>query len=166
MAEVGITVKGLRENRQKLVQLRNFLKDGDAQVWDKIGGIAVDLVQKRTASGRDIKDQSFKPYSKAYAEKKGSHFVNLTVSGKMLDSIRKQSFRNKVRIYFLKRTRAGAKVSNYDLARIHQFGARAGRKHNAKIPQREFMGLSKSDLIKLAAKFRELFISKIKKITR
>lgn len=58
----------------------------------EIGLLARERIYKRTVSGRDEHDESFTPYSRSYAAKKGGELgtssVNLQVSGAMLNAMR------------------------------------------------------------------------------
>ena len=70
---------------------------------------------------------------------------DLSLSGKLLRALRWERNGSLTRIY-VSTSRRG-RISNYDLARIHHFGARAGRRHNAVIPPRPFFGLTPSDWV-------------------
>jgi hypothetical protein len=51
----------------------------------EIGLLARELIYNRTIAGTDASGQAFAPYSEGYAKAKGSTFVDLTVSGNMLN---------------------------------------------------------------------------------
>ena len=55
--------------------------------------LAVDKMVQRTASGKDINNENFKPYTKEYAAKKGvsRNAVDLILTGDMLNSIEKDA---------------------------------------------------------------------------
>lgn len=55
--------------------------------------LAVDKMVQRTASGKDINNENFKPYTKEYAAKKGvsRNSVDLILTGDMLNSIEKDA---------------------------------------------------------------------------
>jgi hypothetical protein len=100
-------------------------------------------ILEKTAKGEDYKSRKFKPYSKAYAKRKGSKHVNLKVTGKMLDAIKSQAIspeRGKIWV----QPRSHGKLNADMLAQIHSTGT-------GKQPQREFMNVSDrgiSELIK------------------
>lgn len=52
---------------------------------------------KRTKSGVDVNNKSFKPYSKAYRH---NGKVDLTIKGRMLNSILFKRIRNGIKLYF------------------------------------------------------------------
>jgi hypothetical protein len=62
-------------------------------------------IKKRTRSGKDVNLSSFKPYEANY---KKTGVVNLTITGKMLNSILFKRIRNGVRFYFPNRENAKA----------------------------------------------------------
>ena len=99
---------------------------------------AIEIIQDKTEKGVDYKHRKFESYSQAYAKRKGSSFVNLEVTGRMLSSI----------IF---------KVLNPGHAKIFISGGRAivGGVHSQgtrKMPQREFMNISDSTDKKLGKK--------------
>lgn len=53
----------------------------------EIGLLQRERMVRRTLAGQDVNGQPFKPYSEAYAAQKGSTFVNLQVSGNMLNHL-------------------------------------------------------------------------------
>ena len=60
--------------------------------WDKddtkaIANFIMRLIKQRIASGKDVNNVPFKPYTSEYAYQKGSTDVNLRNSGRMLDSM-------------------------------------------------------------------------------
>lgn len=61
----------------------------DEVVRDAIAQRAIDIIEERTQSGRNIQGKKFKQYSKEYAEEKGVSrgAVDLTLSGDMLGLI-------------------------------------------------------------------------------
>lgn len=67
------------------------LKLTTRELMKEIGLLARERIVRRTISGRDEDDQSFEPYSAAYAKRKaeelGGGGVNLQVSGAMLNAI-------------------------------------------------------------------------------
>lgn len=61
------------------------------ELMKEIGLLARERILRRTAAGRDERDQAFRPYSAAYALQKAKELgpggVNLQVSGAMLNAI-------------------------------------------------------------------------------
>jgi hypothetical protein len=53
----------------------------------EIGLLQRETMVTRTMGGRDLNGNAFQPYSAAYAAAKGSTFVNLQVSGNMLNHL-------------------------------------------------------------------------------
>lgn len=53
----------------------------------EIGLLQRERIVRRTMGGVDMHGAAFHPYSKAYAAQKGSTFVNLQVSGNMLNHL-------------------------------------------------------------------------------
>lgn len=68
-----------------------------------LGNEVVTDIIKRTQSGKDVNNRTFKPYSKEYKKsKKKSHGtkINLTASGNMLNNMTWKKIKNGIRIYF------------------------------------------------------------------
>lgn len=68
------------------------IKLTDKALMREVGQMAIRAIQARTRQGRDVKGQSFAPYSPAYEKRKadagvGTGTVNLTVSGDMLNAL-------------------------------------------------------------------------------
>jgi hypothetical protein len=53
----------------------------------EIGLLARERIYNRTIAGKDAEGNTFAPYSEGYAKAKGSTFVDLTVSGNMLNQM-------------------------------------------------------------------------------
>ena len=62
--------------------------------------LAVDAIVERTSSGKDINGNTFKPYTKEYAAKKGvtRGSVDLILTGEMLSSFQEGSSKDSVKI--------------------------------------------------------------------
>lgn len=58
-----------------------------AEDMREIGLLQREHILRRTLAGSDVSGQTFQPYSAAYAAEKGSAFVNLQVSGNMLNHL-------------------------------------------------------------------------------
>jgi hypothetical protein len=102
-----------------------------------LGGDAMTKIKQHTQRGEDVNGGGFAPYSENYAdyrEKKGRRRspVNLTFHGDMLKSMAVRNIANGVQIYFMDAERGA-------VARYHNEGTPT-------MPQREFFGLSQSEL--------------------
>ena len=106
---------------------------------------AIEKIIGRTQSGESIHGKSFKPYSKEYAEVKGSSEVDMTLTGDMLLSMeRKQRGKDEV-----------------------EFGiyggveAKKSYNHNTgdTLPKRTWFGLKKSEAKEIAASIKEQDLS-------
>ena len=132
---------------RRMEALRKIVSEGHDIVSRAIGEKTVAVVRARTLAGTDMDGHRFTPYSSAYARRRRaaglSATPDLSVTGKLLRSVRWQRAGSLTRVYVA--TSRRGKISNYDLARIHHFGARAGRRHNAVIPARPFFGLTPAD---------------------
>lgn len=62
-----------------------------AKLMAEIGDLALSMIRRRTAAGKDVDGAAFAPLSPAYAERKqaelGNADANLTVSGRMLNEM-------------------------------------------------------------------------------
>jgi len=132
---------------RRMEALRKIVSEGHDIVSRAIGEKTVAVVRARTLEGRDSAGARFEPYSDSHAKRRGakglSQTPDLSLSGKLLRAIRWERNGSLTRIYVT--TGRRGRISNYDLARIHHFGARAGRRHNAVIPARPFFGLTPAD---------------------
>jgi hypothetical protein len=70
---------------------RNFSLDAfaltTADDMRELGLMAREQIVRRTLGSRDVENAPFAPYSPEYAKAKGSSFVNLQVSGNMLNDL-------------------------------------------------------------------------------
>ena len=160
MIKADVRSSGLQEAQRAILTARNFIRKGDEEIMAVLGKVSIYYIIERTAKGKDIEGQRFEPYSKKYSERKGSSKVDLKVSGKMIQAIKKQAASKKVRIYVKNSTR-GMKLSSYNLAVVHNFGANTGK---AYIPKREFMGLTAKEIKLVRQTLEKLLRSRISKI--
>ena len=134
---------------RRMAALKRIVAEGHDIVSRAIGEKTLAVVRARTLAGTDMDGHRFAPYSSAYARRRRaaglSATPDLAVTGKLLRSVRWQRAGALTRIYVA--TSRRGRISDYDLARIHHFGARAGRRHNAAIPPRPFFGLTPSDWV-------------------
>lgn len=63
----------------------------DAKLMTEVGDLALSMIRRRTAAGKDVNEAPFQPLSPAYAAQKakelGNADANLTVSGRMLNEM-------------------------------------------------------------------------------
>ena len=157
-----IEVKGLNEAMRGLARIQNFIKRGDKRIMAVLGKVAIYYIIQRTGEGKDVDGKKFEPYSKEYARRKGvsRSNVDLAVSRKMIGAIAKQAFPKRTRIYVRSSAR-GMKLSNYNLAVVHNYGAHTGK---AYIPKREFVGLSEKEVEILRGVLQKIFYAKVKQL--
>jgi phage gpG-like protein len=176
MAKTGLKVIGLKKTQKKMRDFKSLIRKGDKKIFQEVGKVGVDIIKKRTAKSKDVDGKKFIKYSEAYAAKKGSSHVDLRVSGKMLRALNFQAFAKKVRFYVKKNKRKG-KLNSFNLAVVHNFGARIihggkaypqkkGKKYLpvAKMPKREFMGFMRNEEKKLFKMIRVFLVKKAKAI--
>jgi phage gpG-like protein len=147
-------VRGLSEMQRKYARIQNILKNGNKNIYEKIGDEAIRYILTRTALSIDANGKRFEPYTSKYAKKKGNH-VDLKISGKMLNSIVRTAYAKFCRIYV--RADNHGKISTYDLGLIHNFGV-------GKQPERKFMGLTKRESEEIKKILREYIVEEIEKI--
>ena len=139
MPEFSINISGHLETAKRFRDVANFLNS--TKPMQRIVDSIKEGILVKTAKSHDYMGRNFKPYSKAYAKKKGSSRVNLRVSGEMMDSIDAEATD----------PRHGKVSIGGDRALIALFhnkgGPRPGRP-----PQREFFNVSKSAIQNLAKK--------------
>jgi hypothetical protein len=139
MSEFTINISGLDAVRKRFKAVNDFF-NSKVPVQSIVSEIKEGILTK-TAQGHDYMGRNFKPYSKAYAKKKGSSRVDLRVTGEMMDTVDTE----------VTDPRHGRVFIRGDRALIAQFhnkgGPRPGRP-----PQREFFNVSKSAIQNLAKK--------------
>lgn len=143
-----VEVKGLREIKQAIVRTKDFFKKGDGKIMAAVGEAVIFYILKHTRAGQSYTGSSFKSYSRLYAKRLniGRSPVTLERTGKMLRAIKKQVISGKeVRIY-VANTAHGGKLTSFNLAIVHEFGANTGK---ARIPRRQFFGLTKQEIDKV-----------------
>lgn len=81
---INASTTGRAGNYAKLVLV-------DAQLMSEVGDFALSLIRRRTAAGKDVTNQPFRPLSPGYAKQKqqalGTGNADLTVSGRMLNEM-------------------------------------------------------------------------------
>jgi len=102
-------------------------------------------ILKKTAQGEDYKSRRFKPYSEAYAKRKGTRHVNLKVTGKMLNAIKSEAISPTQGRVWVEGESHG-RIRCDMLAQIHTTGT-------GKQPQREFMNISQTGVKELVKKY-------------
>jgi hypothetical protein len=139
---MSVEIRGINEALAPFKAIDSFLgsKKPMQGFCDGVG----ERILEKTARGEDYKSRKFKPYSKAYAKRKGSKHVNLKVKGKMLDAIKSLAIspeRGKIWV----QPRSHGKINADMLAQIHTTGT-------GKQPQREFMNISQAGISELVKK--------------
>jgi phage gpG-like protein len=130
------------------------LEHPNSSTTKTIADKALTGITTRTKKGIDVAGMEFKPYSEAYAKKKGTKKVNLTSSGRMLSragfefEVLSQDGRVFIRIY-------AEGEPKYTIASVHNFGMRSGRGKGFQMPQREFFGLDQKIIDEIMAYTRE-----------
>ncbi|HSW63873.1 MAG TPA: phage virion morphogenesis protein [Dissulfurispiraceae bacterium] len=152
---MSVKVKGLKEIQAKLQKIERIGKQGDSGMMTEVKDEAIDVLLKRTASGRDVGGAPFKPYTDKYAKKKRSSFVNLFLSGKMLGSIKGKATAKQAVIA----VEGDQKI--YDIALVHNEGGKSGRGAGFKMPKREFFGIRLEAEIKRLRDVMEKWIRKL-----
>lgn len=150
---MSIKVTGLRETRQMMARVENFLRS--TKPMEGIVKGVKEEIEKKTAKARDYKNVKFESYSSAYAKKKGTTHVDLSLSGLMLASLETKVLNaNHGRIFIKTQSYPGARIKTDLLANIHTTGT-------GKQPKREFMNISKSVMKQLQKKYYDDKIMKI-----
>ena len=148
---ITCSAQGSQALQRRLAALRQIATEGHEAISAAIGEKTIATIRARTLAGTDMDGHRFAPYSAAYARRRRaaglSGTPNLSVSGGLLRAMRWQRAGSITRIYVA--TSRRGRISDYDLARIHHFGARAGRRHNAEIPSRPFFGLTSDEWAKV-----------------
>jgi hypothetical protein len=129
-----MTVSGITENSALFDAIERFLRSPDPMKETLIE--IKKAVLELTEAGKDYRGRKFAPYTPEYAKRKGSKFVNLRDTGKMLRSMTAEVIsptRGKVEIKARKvySGRADTKM----IAQIHTTGT-------GKMPQRDFMDVT------------------------
>ena len=144
---ITCSAQGSQALQRRLAALRQIATEGHEAISSAIGEKTIATIRARTLAGTDMDGHRFAPYSAAYARRRRaaglSGTPNLSVSGGLLRAMRWQRAGALTRIYVA--TSRRGRISDYDLARIHHYGARAGRRHNVEIPSRPFFGLTSAE---------------------
>ena len=139
---MSVEIKGIDEAIAPFKNIEAFLSSKKPMQGFCDG--ARERILDKTARAQDYRSRKFKPYSKAYAKKKGSKHVNLRVTGRMLDAIKSLAIspeHGKVWV----QPRSHGKLNADMLAQIHSTGT-------GKQPQREFMNISAAGIGELVKK--------------
>ncbi len=135
----SVNIRGLAASIGQLRRIEEFLES--AEPMQKLVEEVKRIILRKTARGVDYMGKKFKPYSEAYAKRKGvsAGSVDLRRTGEMLDSILTE-------VLSPHHGRVSVKGRMELIAYFHNMGTAGG-----KIPQRMFMNLSdtaKRDLLK------------------
>jgi phage gpG-like protein len=146
----------LRIDYKQISQVANNLRSLGRDISSEsiLNAIALkvkDNIILRTQAGKDFSYVPFKAYNKRYAAEHKKTIVNLTLSGKMMNSITQKMINNNtIRLFF-------ATKEEREKATFHNI---SGAGKNRKI--REFFGVNENDE-KLALKEYQAAIEKITK---
>lgn len=148
-----IETKGFGNVFREIAFLKNFLRNGDRWIMDKVGKYALDLLLKRTRQGLDRKGLKFKP------NKDGTQST-LQETGKLLNDIHMESSAKIIRIFV--GTQLRGKITNYNLMVVHARGLKAGRGTGFYMPVRDPMGFPPTEIAKIREFFRRLIVGRMK----
>ncbi len=152
-----IKVSGVEAITKKLNTLKNAHED--QTLISKVGFMAIDLIEARTAAGKDVNGKAFKPYSKGYVDrisgkvkakgvtKKQSSIVTLEAKGHMLRNMTNRVEGSKAVVLFpdsLQNTKAF----------VHHTG-------DGKMPKRAFFSLSKFNMTAINNYIKSYYAKKI-----
>lgn len=129
--------------KRMIQDVKNFY---DSPKW--MGNITKDIkkrIVKNTASGKDWRSRKFRPYSQAYAAKKGSG-VDLRDTGAMMDAVSTKVVNSLTGVVFVKAVMGKGGINRAVLAEYHNFGQGFN-------PVREFMNIPESVVKKLVKQF-------------
>jgi len=134
MLDVLIQTAGQPEILKKLEGLEHLV---DVLLMERIGSLAEFLIKQRTAQGKDVRDQLFKPYSEKYKlfrQEKGrdTGTPNLFFSGQMLGAMTH-------------------KVEGDDTVKIFFADSQAAAKASGNQRKRAFFGLSADEVRQITA---------------
>ena len=145
---MSIKITGVAGVKRQFAAIEEFLAS-----TKPMEGIVADIktiILIKTSSGLDYMGRGFKPYSKAYAERKKGMTAtgrpNLKLSGTMLDAFKTEVIDARHGAVFVAPVSEPRSNAQSDmLAQIHTTGT-------GKQPQREFMGISDNAVKKLTKK--------------
>ena len=140
--------------------LSRFVVHGDKGVMREVADTARQEIFNRTATGKDINDRPFTPYSKntlKRPEYRGKRIPDLDLSGRMLESLHKQVLDGfRARLFFQGQGGHG-KIGNSMLARVHQYGM-------GNEPERAFFGLSARQRVRVKEHAHQVIYDRAVKI--
>ncbi len=123
-------VKGLADVQRALGRVKAVISEKN--LLDTFGPAIAAQIVKRTDQGRDVEDRAFAPLKSGRASR-------LRVTGQLHQAV---AYSKSKRQIFVKSTRRGrARISNAELAVVHQRGKG--------VPVRRFLGLSRQDVVAL-----------------
>lgn len=120
-------------------------------VLEQLAVMVKNVIRVRTATGKDVEDKPFAKYSDRYAKQHGKTLVDLTLSGKLMNSMtQKVMSNNTAKVFFINTAYPGKSGMNTQkLAAIHN-NEGAGR---GKVI-RQFFGIADTDLDKLLKEYQ------------
>ncbi len=131
-----VKVTGLGETRAMLNRVERFLLS--AKPMKLIVEDVKEVIERKTASGKDYRGHKFESYSEAYAKRKKKTKVDLNDSGEMLGALKTKVINPKHGRVFIRGNRA-------IIANIHTTGT-------GKQPERDFMNITKTGEAKIVKK--------------
>lgn len=154
-SSVEINQKQLDAVISRLSKLGKQITTGD--ILEQIAVKIKNTIFLRTQAGRDADNKPFIPYSESYRMKEGKTFVNLTKTGKLLNSMTQKVLSNSTAKVFFENTRYPNGMSTQEMALRHNnIGVGRSRK------VRNFFGVNDTDLNDLTKTY-ESEVAKIKK---
>lgn len=118
-------------------------------VLEQLAVMVKNVIRVRTASGKDVEGKPFAKYNKAYAKQHGKTLVDLTLTGKLMNSMTQKVISNNTAKVFFINTAYKSGINTVKLAGIHNEEG-AGR---SKVVRR-FFGLADTDLDKLLKEYQ------------
>ena len=121
MLQYEFRSKGLAQAQRRFRQFYAAIGQGRKEPMEIGAKKAIEIIQKRTSAGKDVRGRKFKKYSRAYAKSKGTNHVDLQLTRRMISAVSFQAWAKRARI-FVKGT--GELIKK---AIVHNNGGRSGR---------------------------------------
>ena len=159
---MSVKITGVAEVKRQFAAIEDFLKS--TKPMEGIVADIKDIVLDKTSKGHDYMGRNFKPYTKAYAERRKklglSTRPDLTVSGTMLGALKTEVKDPRHGAVFVgSEAEPKGRAKSDMLAQIHTTGT-------GKQPQREFLNLAPTAVKKLTKKHYDDPILKLVKEAR
>lgn len=134
---MSVKITGVAEAKRTFGKIEEFLASPKP-----MAGVVEDIKERiltNTAASHDYRGRNFKPYSTAYAKKKGTTRPDLCVSGRMLGALKARVVDPRHGQVFVASEQESGRASTAMLAQIHTTGT-------GKQPQREFLNITPNAL--------------------